>query len=938
MSYVKTHWENTPSEASPLNAQNLNHLEDGVENNDQRITVLEGKPVGHKILDKLGSLFTSRSKLQFTGIATVSDNEPSDKTVINIPSSLSSYNNDAGFITNTVNNLTNYYLKSETYTQAEVQALIGQIATLTYLVVQTLPTQDISTSTIYLVPKTTAETNDVYDEYLYINNAWEHIGSTQVDLTNYYTKTETDTLLNGKVDTESGKGLSSNDYTTTEKNKLSGIASGAEVNVQANWNETDNTSDAYIQNKPTIPSATSDLTNDSNFVSDANYTHTDNNYTTTEKNKLSGIEAGAQVNVQADWNQTDNTADDYIKNKPNIPSGQIQSDWSQTDNTAVDYIKNKPTIPTNVSDLQNDIGFITGVNVDDIGDVDLSNLANGQVLKYNSTSQKWENANESGGSGNGHIIEDNYGTPYAQRSRLKFNGYGVSDNSTGDETIVDVKDLYGNFTIHGEGQSISQLYVGDTNGWEGRINISDSVRSGYSGSIVTRYGLSPNEEGGLTDNRHYILPDENGFIALDNQTFTEASTRANIASGESFKTILGKIKKFFTDLKTVAFTGAYSDLSGTPTLSDYLKKTQKQGDFVKTFGGSGTYQYYKVATLTITDSYINYPIVFEISERNIAISHNVTIIFASTSSTDPNISTLSTNENNKWYITKTATSTWELYVDTGSVWSPVIIHRIYGYMIDNGVTVTLNGTGVSSIPSDSVGAVYRGNVNFANSATKATQDGNGNTITSTYVKKSGDTMTGTLNVDKANGTASALGKSYVYIGNGTAEGTAGNSQGILRIYGTSAYYSHIVAGALTNARTHTLPNKSGTFAMTSDIPASHIYYKPIDLYLTSEVTCTTYKGYASNTLTMEAGTYLVITSTWQYSSGNGSPKFRTLIDTTTAGEYMVSSSDVKGFTYFGFATITAGSHTVTMQATSNNATNVKIPAYFTLQVVLIRLS
>lgn len=45
-----------------------------------------------------------------------------------------------------------------------------------------------------------------------------------------------------------------------------------------------------------IPSSTSDLTNDSNFVSDSSYVHTDNNYTTTEKNKLAGIEAGAQVN------------------------------------------------------------------------------------------------------------------------------------------------------------------------------------------------------------------------------------------------------------------------------------------------------------------------------------------------------------------------------------------------------------------------------------------------------------------------------------------------------------------------------------------------------------------------------------------------------------------------------------------------------------------
>ena len=59
--------------------------------------------------------------------------------------------------------------------------------------------------------------------------------------------------LSGKVDKETGKGLSTNDYTTTEKTKLAGIATGAEVNVQADWDEVDDTSDAYIRNKPDIP-------------------------------------------------------------------------------------------------------------------------------------------------------------------------------------------------------------------------------------------------------------------------------------------------------------------------------------------------------------------------------------------------------------------------------------------------------------------------------------------------------------------------------------------------------------------------------------------------------------------------------------------------------------------------------------------------------------
>jgi len=56
-----------------------------------------------------------------------------------------------------------------------------------------------------------------------------------------------------KVDKVTGKQLSTEDYTTTEKSKLAGIASGAEVNVNADWNAT--SGDAQILNKPTISSS-----------------------------------------------------------------------------------------------------------------------------------------------------------------------------------------------------------------------------------------------------------------------------------------------------------------------------------------------------------------------------------------------------------------------------------------------------------------------------------------------------------------------------------------------------------------------------------------------------------------------------------------------------------------------------------------------------------
>ena len=66
-------------------------------------------------------------------------------------------------------------------------------------------------------------------------------------------KTRAQTAEAGKVDVVAGKGLSTEDYTTEEKTKLSGIESGAEVNVQADWNQSDNTKDDFINNKPSIP-------------------------------------------------------------------------------------------------------------------------------------------------------------------------------------------------------------------------------------------------------------------------------------------------------------------------------------------------------------------------------------------------------------------------------------------------------------------------------------------------------------------------------------------------------------------------------------------------------------------------------------------------------------------------------------------------------------
>ena len=78
------------------------------------------------------------------------------------------------------------------------------------------------------------------------------------------------------------------------------------------------------------------------------------------------------------------------------------------------------------------------------------------------------------------------------------------------------------------------------------------------------------------DNVESIIDD------LEKPTFETATNRSNIVSGETISVLFGKIKKFFTDLKTVAFTGSYTDLSNKPT------SMQNPNSLTLTMNGSTT--------------------------------------------------------------------------------------------------------------------------------------------------------------------------------------------------------------------------------------------------------------------------------------------------------------------------------------------------------------
>ena len=165
------------------------------------------------------------------------------------------------------------------------------------------------------------------------------------------------TALAEKVDKIEGKSLSTNDLTNDLKAKydtavakvdeLTETGGAPNVIEIVKVNGTPLTPDANKAVDVSVPTKTSQLTNDDNTVKDANYVHTDNNYTTTEKNKLAGLE---------------NYDDTEIKNQI-AQAGKI--DIIKVNGTA-QAVTNKTvelTIPTNNNQLTNGAGYQTEAQV-----------------------------------------------------------------------------------------------------------------------------------------------------------------------------------------------------------------------------------------------------------------------------------------------------------------------------------------------------------------------------------------------------------------------------------------------------------------------------------------------------------------------------------------------------------------------------------------------
>lgn len=145
---------------------------------------------------RLKTVFATQSSLP-TATSDL-NNDSGFITSDDVPTATSELTNDSGFIDNTVNNLVNYYTSANTYTKTEVDNIVNGLTGVSFEIVASLPTTG-EAGTIYLVSNSGSAPN-IYDEYIYVNSTWEKIGTTDVDLSQYWATADLTAITTAEID------------------------------------------------------------------------------------------------------------------------------------------------------------------------------------------------------------------------------------------------------------------------------------------------------------------------------------------------------------------------------------------------------------------------------------------------------------------------------------------------------------------------------------------------------------------------------------------------------------------------------------------------------------------------------------------------------------------------------------------------------------------
>lgn len=144
--------------------------------------------VSTQISNAIGGLDSSVSAETNKAIAslTITDGKITASTKVTVPTNNNQLTNGAGY--QTASDVT-----------SAINSALADVTSISFEVVQTLPATGAA-GTIYLVSNSGSGTN-AYDEYIYVSNKWEKIGTTDVDLSSYWNTTNLTAITNSEIDT-----------------------------------------------------------------------------------------------------------------------------------------------------------------------------------------------------------------------------------------------------------------------------------------------------------------------------------------------------------------------------------------------------------------------------------------------------------------------------------------------------------------------------------------------------------------------------------------------------------------------------------------------------------------------------------------------------------------------------------------------------------------
>lgn len=291
-------------------------------------------------------------------------------------------------------------------------------------------------------------------QYARQNGVWSVVNIPEVDFTEVYNAIDT------KVDKVEGKGLSTNDYVTADKTKVTNIN---EVIEAATKNVTATDISITLDKRNLVTNAVENI----ELNLPASTTALAGLMLPSDKTKLNGIAAGAEVNVNADWNATEGDA--LILNKPTLAT--VATSGSYNDLTE------KPTIPTvDVNKEYVDTQLATKSDLPDYTVFDI-------VMEISS-------------SGNLSISQENYNKLLEKLPSNAVNIFPVRDNG------VYISSLFGGYNVN------------DDNSIWFYIKQDAGILQNSSIQISIYQDLSVNVNAGM----NYLMPVSDGIDVYTNLT------------------------------------------------------------------------------------------------------------------------------------------------------------------------------------------------------------------------------------------------------------------------------------------------------------------------------------------------------------------------------------------------------------------------------------